>query len=179
MHVVKRAFTATVSHTSLNTAAVHNTTPLSGRPLSFHIRSSRQAAHWQQTTRAATRQMTNNTSSVNIETSMQPEGPAADHQAAPKLAKRKVALFVAYVGSSFRGEYCLYTDCATAKSRSTLPVLQDYNYKHKVLEALWRTSCSKLYLTWEEFCHPTTALSKKLAGLGAAGLTKGCMLWQT
>lgn len=179
MHVVKRAFAATVSHTSLYTAAVHKTTPLFVRPLSSHTRASRQAAHWQETTRAATKQMTNNTSSINNEISMQPEGSAAAHWPAPKLAKRKVALFVAYVGSSFRGEYCLYTDCATANLRSTSPVLQDYNYKHKVLEALWRTSCSKLYLTWEEFCHPTTALSKKLAGPGAAGLTKGCMLWQT
>lgn len=48
--------------------------------------------------------MVTDVSSVAPTTDLLLDQSAAGHQPVPKLAKRKVALFVAYVGSSFRGE---------------------------------------------------------------------------
>lgn len=113
------------------------------------------------------------------------------------MAKRKVAVFVAYVGSSFRGMLILhwmhgcdliasFSKCLLKACRVLLNMLRRlptslfkaFRYSVTSLEAPSRTFYSKLYTMWVLSCPQTMGTCTKLAGLAAAGQTKECMRLQ-
>lgn len=102
MRLVKQIATLTRQR-SLLWLFVQSAKPLTASPLHSCATPSRTAPRLHHSFRASARQMSTGTPKVRSETELSPGQSVADHQQAPKLAKRKVALFVAYVGSSFRG----------------------------------------------------------------------------
>lgn len=108
-------------------------------------------------------------------------------------AKRKVAVFVAYVGSSFRGmlilhwmhgceEIASFPKCLLKASRvllimlRALPTLLFKAFRYSVISlvAPLRMFCSKLYIMRVPSCLQTMGTCTKLAGHAAAGQTKEC-----